>query len=210
MIVIILIAAVVVIGSVVLAMARTVLLVSYQDRRLDVSITILGCGIRYDTTRDRLGLVCGRFVRYFAPSKRKREKKAEKEKKVEKRERRKKRRRRLPIRIVLRIATGLFVFAAEILARFRYDGGQIRVVPMIADPAVAGMTYGWGRALYGAVPGLRGTIDIVPTYGRGRSSASGHLALSIRNGSIIGPLWRLLRKMPITGIIRNRFSGRSG
>lgn len=197
-------------AAVLLALSRTVLFLSYRDKTLIVSLTVLRCGVIYDERRDRAGIVCGPFTYYFAPSEKKpKKKKAEKDKKAAKKKRARKR-KRMPVGIIMRIAKAAVVFLAETLSRIRYDDGRLDVVPVIADPALAGMTYGWGQALYGAFPGLQRTIGVTPAFGRGKTEVSGHLRLSIRNGSVIGPLWRLLRNLPIIKILHYRFIGRGG
>jgi len=195
-------------GSVLLAVSRTVFFLSYRDETLIVSLTVLRCGVTYDDRRNRVGIVCGPFSHYWGSSGKKPEKEKARKEKKDARKKRARKRKRMPVGIIMRIAKAAVIFVAEALSRIRYDGGRLDVVPVIADPALAGMTYGWGEALYGAFPGLRRTIGVRPTYGRGKTAVSGHLRLSIRNGSVIGPLWRLLRNVPIIRILHYRFIGR--
>ncbi|MFW9770302.1 MAG: hypothetical protein ACFFEM_15905, partial [Candidatus Thorarchaeota archaeon] len=183
---------------------------SYRDERLIASLTIFRCGVVYDDGRERVGVACGRFTHYFAPSKRRPKEKSTEKKKKDTGRKGARKRKRLPLRVMVRIVKAAVIFAAEMLSRIRYDGGRLEVVPVLADPALAGMTYGWGQAVYGAFPGLRQTISVKPTYGRGKSTVSGYVTLSVRNGSVIGPLWRLLWNLPIKKIIQNRFTGRGG
>lgn len=198
-------------GLALLLTARTVFFLSYQERRLAVSLTILGCGLRYDGKR--FGIACGPLTHYFKPSPEKpRKKKKEKEvdQKAPGKEKKRKKGRRMRLGLVLRIAKALFLFFADVLSRVRYDGGELTIIPVIADPAVAGIAYGWGQAFYGIFPQLRRTLDVVPTYGRGKSSFSGQIALSFPNRGLIVPVWRLVRNLPIIELIRHRFSGRGG
>jgi hypothetical protein len=184
---------------------------SFQNRRLAVSLSILGCGLRYDD--GRIGIACGSLVRYFKPSaKRARKKKKEKEVKEEApgKKKKPKKGRRMKFGLILRITRAVFLFTADILSRIRYDSGELTVIPVIADPAIAGMAYGWGQAFYGIFPRLRRTLDVIPTYGRGKSSLSGQIALSFPNRGMIVPVWRLIRNLPIIELIRHRFSGRGG
>ncbi len=201
----------IIVGLVLFLTTRTVFFLSYRERRLDASLTILGCGVFY--ADGRIGIGCGRLVHYFKPSpeeprKKKKEKKAAR-KAGEKKKKREKG-RRMKFGVILRIVKALFLFTVDILSRIRYDGGELTVVPVIADPAIAGMAYGWGQALYGIFPNLRRTIDVMPTYGHEKSRFSGHIALSFPNRGIIVPVWRLIRNMPIKELIRHRFSGRGG
>lgn len=198
-------------GSVLFLTARTVLSLSFQNRRLSASLTILGCGIRYDD--GRIGIACGSLAHYFKPSvKKARKKKKEKEvaEKAPGKKKKRKRGRRMTPGLVFRIAKALFLFVVDILSRIRYDSGELTVIPVIADPAIAGMAYGWGQAFYGIFPQLRRSVDVIPTYGRGKSSLSGQLALSFPNRGMIVPVWRLIRNLPIIELIRHRFSGRGG
>ncbi len=201
----------IVVGLVLFVTTRTVFFLSYRERRLTASLTVLGCGVHY--ADGRIGIGCGRLVHYFKPSpeeprKKKKAKKAERE--AAKEGKKPKKGRRMKLGVILRIAKALFLFVVDMLSRIRYDGGELTVVPVIADPAIAGMAYGWGQAFYGVFPALRRTIDVVPTYGREKSRLSGHIALSFPNRGIVVPVWRLLRNMPIKELIRHRFSGRGG
>lgn len=210
-IVFLILAGCVLIGLALFLTTRTVFFLSYRDKRLTASLTIIGCGVHY--ADGRIGIGCGRLVHYFKPSpeeprKKKKEEKAER--KAAKKKKKPQQRRRLRLAVILRIVKALFLFVVDILSRIRYDEGELTVVPVIADPAIAGMAYGWGQALYGIFPDLRRTIDVMPAYGQEKSRFSGHIALSFPNRGIVVPVWRLLRNMPIKELIRHRFSGRGG
>ncbi len=192
-------------GLVLFLTTRTVFFLSYRERRLTASLTVLGCGVRY--AEGQVGIGCGRLVHYFKPSPEEPRKK-KKAKRDAAKKKKKRKTERLKLRVILRIVKALFLFVVDLLSRIRYDGGELRVVPVIADPAIAGMAYGWGRALYGMFPDLRHTIDVSPTYGQEKSRFSGHVALSFPNRGIVVPVWRLLRNLPIKELIRHRFSGR--
>lgn len=201
----------IIVGLVLFLTTRTVFFLSYRQRRLTASLTVLGCGVRY--ADGRVGIGCGRLIHYFKPSaeeprKKKKEKKAER--KAAKRKKKRKEKRRMKSGVIFRIGKALFLFTVDLLSRIRYDGGELTFVPVIADPALAGMAYGWGQAVYGMFPGLRRTIDVMPTYGQEKSRFSGHIALSFPNRGIVVPVWRLIRNMPIKELIRHRFSGRGG
>jgi hypothetical protein len=201
----------IVVGLVLFLTTRTVFFLLYRERHLVASLTILGCGIRY--ADGRIGIGCGRIVHYFKPSteesrKKKKDKKAKRA--AAKKEKKPKKGRRMKLGVILRIAKALFLFVVDMLSRVRYDGGELTAVPVIADPAIAGMAFGWGQAFYGMFPELRRTIDVIPTYGQEKSRLSGHFAVSFPNRGIIVPVWRLLRNLPIIELIRHRFSGRGG
>lgn len=210
-IILLILAVCILVGLVLFLTTRTVFFLAYRERRLHASLTVLGCGLHYADSR--IGIGCGRFVHYFKPSPeeprtKKKEKKAER--KAAKKKKKRREGRRMKFGVILRIVKALFLFAVDLLSRIRYDGGELTVVPVIADPAIAGVAYGWGQALYGIFPDLRRTIDVMPTYGQEKSRFSGHIALSFPNRGIVVPVWRLLRNMPIKELIRHRFSGRGG
>ena len=107
---------------------------------------------------------------------------------------------------MVRILKALIFFAGEILSRFRYDGGKIEVQPVFADPALAGIAYGWGQAFYGIFPGARNVIAVDPAFGAGETVYSGYVIFSIKNRQIIGPGFRLFGNLPIRELMASLFS----
>jgi hypothetical protein len=114
--------------------------------------------------------------------------------------------RRLPLPVIIKMVKAAIIFVADFLSRVQYDVGQLEVRPVTANPALAGVAFGWGQALYGIFPDLRRTINIAPTYGSEGSLVSGRVAISIKNGQVVALLWRLLRNLPIKELIKYRFS----
>lgn len=102
------------------------------------------------------------------------------------------------------------VFAARVLSCVVYKEANLAARPVIANPALAGMAFGWGQALYGAFPGLQTVLAVSPAFAPGQSTVSGHLTLSIKNRQVVYPTYRLLRQLPIKEIIRVRVFGRGG
>ena len=91
----------------------------------------------------------------------------------------------------------MVLFVGEILSRCSYDGGKFEVQPVFADPALAGIAYGWGQAFYGIFPGARNVIAVDPVFGAGETVFSGYVKFSIKNRQVVGPFLRLLANLPI-------------
>jgi hypothetical protein len=188
-----------------LLVVHTRLQINLLNSRLRVSLAIGACGVRFDTTGRRFGIFFSRWTYYFKPS-------AEKPKKGKKpkppRKKKVKSLRRLPLATILKIARAAVIFVAGFLSRVQYDEGKLEVQPVIANPALAGMAFGWGQAFYGAFPGLKQVFNVDPAYGTSGSRVSGQLSLSIKNRQIMGLVWRLLRDLPIIELMKYRFSKR--
>jgi len=97
------------------------------------------------------------------------------------------------------------LFIGRILAAVEYEGGEFKARPVISNPALAGMAYGWGQAFYGVFPGLRQKVEVTPAFNGGEGNWSGHLTVSIRNRKIFYQLYRLALDMPIVEIIKQKF-----
>jgi hypothetical protein len=185
--------------------ASTTISASFQNSRIRISLAVVGCGIKFDSKPRRFGIFCGNWVHFFKTGRGTSKKKDKKRDLIKEDKSKPGRRRRLPLSTIVRIARAFILFVARFLSCVQYDIGKINVRPAIANPALAGMAYGWGQALNGAFPGVQRILNIAPNYGAGAGSVSGRLVLSIKNRQIVVLVWRLLRDLPIKEIIKNRF-----
>jgi hypothetical protein len=186
--------------------SRTILSISIDNARLKVKLALLGCGFRYDSHENDLRLFCWRLTRrlpsFKIASPRTKSPASAEKKTIEAKARS---RKRLPFSVLIKIIKAGLLFAARFLSRVQYDEGQIEVQPVIANPALAGIAFGWGQALNGAVPGLRGFFDFTPVYGTGSGRYAGRISLSVRNWRVAVLVWRLLCDLPIMEIVKYRF-----
>jgi hypothetical protein len=190
-------------GLITLLVVRTNLTVSIMNNRITVTLALMRCGLRYNGRSRQIGLFCGRWIHYFKSSTDVREKKKKKKKAA--RLQKPKPRRKLPLTTIFKIIKAAVVFIAGFLSRVQYDVGKIDVQPIIANPALAGMAYGWSRAFYGVFPCIRRILEVSPDYGTGQGHFSGNLELSIKNRQMVGLMWRLFRNLPIIELIKYRF-----
>lgn len=190
----------------VLLSVSTTVSASFQNTRVIISLAVAGCGMKFDSKPRRLGVFCGHWVHFFKAGRGVPKKKKDKKRDQLKEDKSKPgRRRRLPLSTIVKIARACLLFVARFLSFVQYDMGNINVRPAIANPALAGMAYGWGQALNGAFPGMQRVLNIAPNYGPGAGSVSGRLVLSIKNRQIVVLVWRLLSDLPIKEIIKYRF-----
>lgn len=209
-IVLIIIASVVAVAAILLVTTRLVLYASHREGDSTVSLTIIGCGLLYDPGQSRSGIVCGRF-RYFFKSRPKKVTAGKTEKKkAEFDSTLKNWWRKLPLSSRVKICKAALLFAARFLSRLHYDEGKLETRPVFADPALAGMVYGFGQAFYGIFPGARRTVNLVPDFGAEKSEWTGHLTLSIKNRQVIRIGYRLFGDLPIREITKSWFLKRGG
>jgi hypothetical protein len=185
---------------------RTILSISIDNAYLKIKLTLLGCGLGYDSRQNHLRLFCGRFSRRlpsFKASSRKEKTPREPAKKAA--DTKAKSRRDLPFSTVIKIIRAGVLFAARFLSSVQYDEGQVEVKPVIANPALAGIAFGWGQAVNGAFPGLRKFFDFAPAFGAGTGCYAGRISLSVRNWRVAALVWRLLCDLPIMEIVKYRF-----
>lgn len=199
------VAAVLILGCVlILLTSRTVLSLSYQNNQLGGAVLIAGCGIIYGGAEGQFGLACGRFRRYFKP-KTGRVPPAAKPQPVSPP---RLRRRRPELSTIIATVRALILFSGRMVSRVRVDEARFELRPMIANPALAGIAYGWSRAFYGVFPAVRRTVDVTPGFGDGDSVVSARLVLSVPNRIILLSIWELLRELPIKGLVKYAFSKR--
>jgi hypothetical protein len=189
-----------------LLLTRTVLSLSLNDNCRLASLTILGVGMRYDLDRGRIGFGIGRLVRYFP---RRSTPKHSPEPHRASHPRKMKPRRKTPLSVYLRIGVAMARFAVGLLARLRFETKSLVLQPAIPNPALAGMAYGWGQALYGMFPGWRDRVDFAPRFD-GESSYSGEIMISIKNRQVAVLLFRLLRDLPKKDIFTYMLFKRGG
>lgn len=182
---------------------RTILTASHRLRETSVSLTIANCGIKAYLSSRRYGLIVGGHV--FRFELRQREPAAKKKTPKKIKPPKKKAERKLSFSIWVKIIKAATLFTGRILAAVEYEGGQFQARPVLSNPALAGMAYGWGQAFYGVFPGLRQKVEVTPAFNGGEGNWSGHLTVSIRNRKIIFLLYRLALDLPIVEIIKQKF-----
>jgi len=199
------VAALLILGcAIILLTSRTILSLSYQNRQISGSLLVLRCGIIYDGGTGQFGIAFGRFLRYFKPKAA-----VSSPPKKPKRVLPPKRRRRLPsLSTIIATIRAVVLFAGRILSHVRVDEAKFDLQPMIANPALAGMAYGWSQAFYGVFPSARKIVSISPDFGDGESVISGRVTFSIANRRILLSVWELLWNLPIKELVRYIFSKR--
>ncbi len=204
-------------GVFLLLLSRTVLRIRYDDGDFGVALTTVGCGIFYEYSAGTPGIqLFGWRIRIKVrqkkrpqPESRKKvsppppteKKPTPKAKKVEKKKQ-KRRLGKLPLRTYVQLAKAGLLFFARMLARVRMDDYHLTAQPVVANPALAGMTFGWSQAMSGMFPGLREHVAYDPIYVTGQSSYSGSLQISIANRSIVYVVYRFIRDLPISILIK--------
>ena len=197
-------------GLLLLLTTRTIIFLSYRDRLFNASLTVLGCGVEFNGGRRQIGVVCGP-LRYYPRQKSatpKRETAAKPAEAPLAPVPKRKSGRRLSLWVMVGVLKALVLFVGEILSRFSYDGGKFEVQPVFADPALAGIAYGWGQAFYGIFPGARNVIAVDPVFGAGETVFSGYVKFSIKNRQVIGPSFRLFGNLPIKELMASLFQRR--
>jgi len=190
--------------AIILLNSRTILSFSYKNRQISGSLLVCRCGIVYDGMTGQAGIALGRFRRYFKP-KAAVAPRAEIPKRVSPPKRR---RRRPSLSAIVVTMRAMVIFAGRILSQVRVDEARFDLRPVIANPAVAGMAYGWTRAFYGVFPSARKIVDFSPDFGAGEGVVSGRVTFSIANRRILLSVWELLWNLPIKELVRYFFSKR--
>jgi hypothetical protein len=187
--------------------ARTILSISLQNTRVRISWTTVGCGLGYDNDGHRVSLLYGRrSLSLGSVSLGSLLRMELKHQKPAKGRPKSKIRPQMPLIILIRIGKAWVLFVARFLSRVQYDVGKLRLRPVIANPAMAGMAYGWSQALQGVFPGLKDIAEFEPKYCTGSGHVSGQVEFSIKNRQTVALLWRFLGDLPIKEIIKYRFS----
>ncbi len=188
--------------------ARTRLSVSFQNAVFNISVSVLGCGLKLTGEDRKFSVFCGRWIYSFKKSSKTSQEKRKKEVALSQEDKKlkKKSRPRLPLSTLVKIARAGIIFVARFIASVQYNEGQLDLQPVIANPALAGMAFGWGKAINGVFPGMQRVFNLAPSGGTGASRVSGHLVLSIKNGRVAALVWRLLRDLPIKELIKYKFS----
>ena len=188
---------------------RMVLTASGRHGEIYFSLTVCGCGLLFHPGKSALGLICGKYRHLFRPGAGRRgaDKPSLKKEEIS---RPKKAKSKIPLMIWIKIGRALILAAGRFMARINFDGSQLKTHPVMANPALAGMAYGWGQAFYGVFPGMRRTIDFAPVFDQTRGFWSGRLIVSIKNRQMVYIVYRLVRDLPIGKIIRHRFFKRGG
>ena len=184
--------------------ARIVFRAGHNQEETYFRLTVLSCGVLYDISQNRIALLLGGWKKYFKLSGGK--KKKSKAKKIkppaEKKAARKRSLRNLSWAARIKIVKALVLYAGRFLVRIKYEEAHLAARPVIADPALAGMAYGFGTALHGIFPGLRRTFDVYPDFAAEKSRWMGEIAFSIRIRQIIYISCRLIGDLPIKEIIK--------
>lgn len=181
-------------------LAKTTLSLRVCNFRFTASLTIGPVAVHYSGQENRLGIGLGRWRHYFKPSKAKPKK--EKKPKPQVPPARAAKKTGLSWATKWRLVKALLIFVGNILSRVQYEKGQFDLQPVIANPALAGMSYGWGQALAGMWPGLGKMFRYTPQYVSGTGRVSGTLILSVKNRHIAGQTMRLLVNLPIIELVK--------
>ncbi|MCK5126047.1 MAG: hypothetical protein KAR42_07310 [candidate division Zixibacteria bacterium] len=189
--------------ALVILLSETRVYASNYNQEFFVRLTVAGCGMAYSITRKQTTMIIGRYRKVFKKSESKPKAKKEKPKAV-KREK-KKERGQLSWSIKAKSIKAFLLFGSRVLSRLKYDIGQVAIRPAISNPALAGMSYGWGAAFLGAFPELGRKITYAPVFNGGDSTYEGELTLSIKNRQFCYPLYRLYQDLPIWIIIKQRY-----
>lgn len=193
--------------------SRTVLDISFNKKQLNLLVSILNCGLFFDFPDKKLGLYLNGFKKLSFTikdgGKAKKTKARVKKEKVKKEEKLKKEKKRIPLSLILKITKAGFLFVCRLISCVQYDTGQLVYKPVMANPAVAGMAFGWSRAFTGMFPGLGRSFQFTPQYVTGQSHISGRLTLSVKNRKVIYILFQLLGDLPIRQIVKH-YIGRRG
>lgn len=193
-------------GLITILVTRTTLSVSFRNTRLKITMAMIGCGLRFDSRENQLALFCGRWSRNLKPRKSASPKKTSKKiSRLAEPKPRRKSRRRLPFSTIVKLVKAGLLCFARVLARVQYDEAKLELRPVIANPALAGMAFGWGQAFGGIFPRLRESLEFNPSCGTGTGSFSGKAVFSIKNRQVVYVMWRLLRDLPIIELIKYRF-----
>jgi hypothetical protein len=186
-----------------LLLATTVLSVRVVNTRVDASLRIGPVGVYFDGKSKRAGVGLWNRRYYFKPSK----PKPKKDKKAQAKEPAEtpREKTKLPWATKWQIIKATLIFVGGVLSRVQYEKGQFELEPVMANPALAGMTYGWGQALAGVWPGLGRTVRYTPQYVSGSGRVSGTVVLSVKNRHIAVETMRLLKNLPIQELVTYLF-----
>ncbi len=186
-------------------LTKMVLTVSHRRKETVFSLTIAGCGLQYRVQAKRYGLVLGNYVHLFKPGTKPKAAKKKKPSKSKPDKSKKKIKKKISFVTWMRIAKAGVLLIGRFLVRVKFDEAGFAARPVISNPALAGMAYGWGQAFYGVFPGLRQKVNVSPAFNGGEGNWSGRLSVSIGNRQIIYILYRFVRDLPIMEIIKQKF-----
>lgn len=192
----------------ILIFSRTILLLTYKEQQAILTLTVLQCGSYFDMSDQRIGLIIGP-LRIPLPSRSGKPPLSDQKKPAEESKSAPPRRRRLPFRVYVQILKATLLFSRRMVAAIKIERCRSVARPVFANPALAGVAYGWSQAIYGAAPSLRSAIDFIPAFA-GESSYEGEVALSIKNRVVFWNLLRLIWGLPLMTIIRHKRGLRKG
>jgi len=189
----------------ILFFARVIVRASYIEGRALIVATVLGCGPAIDISAGQAGIAFGSWCHFFRRRPAKESKESAKISKETPVKRPPKSQRKFPLSVYVQIGKAFFLMAARVIARINYEGGKLEARPVFANPALAGMAYGWSQSLYGVFPALRETIDFVPGFVENDEYWSGYITFSIKNRQIVYVIGLFLVDLPLWKIIRHLF-----
>ncbi len=197
----------------IIVLSKTVFDISFQRKQFSLLVSVLRCGLFFDFPDKRIGFYLNGFKKLsFAiksSDKAKKEKALSKKEKIKKDKKIKKEKKRFPLSLGIRLARAGFLFVCRFFSRVQYDTGQLVYEPVMVNPAVAGMAYGWSKAIMGMFPGPGGSLQFLPRFEGGQSRISGRLTLSVNNREVMYILFQLLGDLPIRQLVKH-FIGRRG
>jgi len=195
----IIIFSIIAIASLFILLTKIYFHVSYSSGKMIFNVTILSTGFEFIIPENKLTFVLGNYKKSFDTKTSKKQKPAKKSKK----KREKKEKKSLSWQVWAKIIKAGLLFIGRFLSKVEYESAQLDIQPVFANPALAGMAYGWSSAFMGAIPGLSETINFTPRFDTEKSQLSGELTLSIKNRSIIYLLYRLFRDLPIKELVKH-------
>jgi len=173
----------------------------FHNKRISASVTILSLGLGFDSDTGRPAILIGPWQKIIKsrPPKEKKPKKPKKEST--------KPFLSLTWRLKWRLARAALLAGGRFFSRLKYEDSLVKASPVMADPALAGITYGFSRAFYGAFPGAWNKFQFTPGFEPGGSNFEGHLDLSIKVRQVAAIGFWFLRDLPIKEIIKQKRSG---
>jgi hypothetical protein len=185
----------------ILMMTRLIFQANHCKEETTFSIKVLGCGMIYDFRKQLPALTVRRWRYYLKMGNKKREKTAKGKFRKRDKTTKPKSVRKLNWSVRVRIGKALLLYSLRFLNGLKYEEALLVARPVLPDPALAGMAYGFGAALYGVFPGLRQTVDVWPDFAAGETRWMGQLEFSIKIRQVFYNSYRLLLDLPIKELI---------
>ncbi len=190
-------------------MTSTSAYVSYTHKKLLIRILISGIGVSYDGAEKQRTIIVGPYHhRLGKSSKKKTEKSAERKKRKSQKAKKQTTRPKLSWALRIQFIKALGLFVGRLLSSVSFDIGRVVVRPKIANPALAGMAYGWGQAFLGVFPELHRRTAFAPKFDGSDGVYEGDLTVTIKNRQICYLLYLLCKNVPIWKLVKHKYLNR--